>query len=302
MARKPALAIVCGPTASGKTQFAIALAQKLGSEIICADSRQVFSEMRIGTARPDLAEMQGIPHHLCGHISIHDTWHAGRFEQEALELTEKLLKQEKTPVVCGGTGLYLKALCSGLDPLPPRDESLRKELQAVYISQGIDSLAQMLLERDPHAGKTIDLKNPQRVIRAIELLQSGKAQSLAAMMSRRTAERPFRCVFLGMELERAMLYERINHRVDRMLEAGLMDEVKSLYPFRHLESLQTVGYSELFQWMDGKCTLNEAIHAIKQNTRRYAKRQLTWLRNQAEVNWLNPLSPEAIEQALSLLD
>lgn len=302
MARKPALAIVCGPTASGKTQFAISLAQKLGSEIICADSRQVFSEMRIGTARPDFSEMQGIPHHLCGHISIHDTWHAGKFEQEALEVIERLLRQQRTPVVCGGTGLYLKALCSGLDPLPPRNETLRKELQAVIELQGIDTLAQILLELDPNAAQSIDLKNPQRIIRAIELLKAGNAKSLASMMSKPLAERPFRCVFLGMELERTLLYERINHRVDRMIEAGLKEEAQRLYSFRHLESLQTVGYSEIFQWMDGEYTLNEAINAIKQNTRRYAKRQLTWLRHQAEVNWLNPLKPESIEHALSLLD
>jgi tRNA dimethylallyltransferase len=284
---KKTLIVVLGPTASGKTALSIELAKKYGTEIVSADSRQVFKEMKIGTARPDASETAGIPHHLLGHVSIHDPYNAGKFEEEAVAIIERLFIKHNVVVVCGGTGLYINALLEGFDDVPQRNESLRNELIAIYETKGIESLQNMLREIDPdHCGE-IDMQNPQRLIRAIEMVKtSGKTHRELRKGLRK--ERPWRTVKFGIKMDREELYRRINLRVDHMMEAGLLEEAKSLYPNRHLNALQTVGYSELFDFFDGKTTLEQAAELIKQHTRNYAKRQLTWFRRDEEISWINP--------------
>lgn len=292
----PRVAVICGPTASGKTTFAVRIAAALKTEIICADSRQIYREMKIGTARPLETEMQGIPHHLCACTSIHDSYNAGQFQQESSAIANELLSQQKTPVLVGGTGLYLKAFCEGLSNLPERDEALRKSLTSL----DINALKQKLIKLDPEAGNRIDLMNPQRMIRAIELcMLSGK--TLKELFEVTKDQPPFECVLIAMQWERDELYERINQRCDQMLKDGLLDEVKQLYPYKSLEALRTVGYQEFFSYLDGAFTLDQAVELFKRNSRRYAKRQLTWLRNQMNVHWLSAKSEHALDQAMELI-
>lgn len=294
--KPPRVAVICGPTASGKTAFATRVAAALKTEIICADSRQIYREMKIGTARPLDEEMRDIPHHLCACASIHDTYNAGQFQKDSTAIANALLAQHKTPVLVGGTGLYLKAFCEGLSNLPERNDELRESLSSL----DIETLQQILIELDPEAGKLVDLMNPQRMIRAIELCKlSGKR--LKELYEVTKTQPNFECVLIALEWERDQLYERINHRCDQMLEAGLLEEVKRLHPFKSLEALRTVGYQEFFSYLDGELSFPEAIELFKRNSRRYAKRQLTWLRNQMNVHWISAKSENALNQAIALI-
>jgi tRNA dimethylallyltransferase len=281
------LIVVLGPTAVGKTSLAIQLAKAFDTEIISADSRQFFREMAIGTAKPSFEDLVQVKHHFIDSHSIHEHYNAGIFEEEALQLLEKLFLKHDKVILVGGSGLYINALCYGMDQLPDANSSIREELRAKLEFEGIHVLQEKLKSLDPDYYNTVDINNPQRIMRAIEVcLASGKAYS--SMLSQQRRKRPFQIYKIGLNLEREELYERINRRVDQMIESGLVNEVKSLYDFRTNNALQTVGYKELFDFLEGKIRLEEAISEIKQNTRRYAKRQLTWFRKDQEIQWFEP--------------
>jgi len=274
---KARLLVIVGPTASGKTKLAIELATHFRTEILSADSRQVYKELNIGTAKPDKAERQGIPHHFIDHVSIHDSYNAGIYGREANEVLENLFKNNPVAVMAGGTGLFVKAALDGLDDLPQADEELRQQLQKQLESKGIIVLADQLKILDPVYAASADLSNPQRLIRALEVcLISGKPFSSFAQNKK--AERPYDIVYIGLDLPRPLLYQRINERVDKMMEQGFLDEAKTLLSYKDINALQTVGYKELFAHLEGKYSLEKAIDLIKQHTRNYAKRQMTWFR------------------------
>lgn len=291
------VAVICGPTASGKSDLAVQLALRLNTEVICADSRQVYKEMQIGTARPLEQDMHGIPHHLCGHVSIHENYDAGRFEQESLPIANRLLNKEKTPILCGGTGLYLKSFCQGLSVLPLGDVQIRKALSSL----SLEELQLELHALDPDAKHLVDTQNPQRLIRAIEICKLSNKPLQEVYHEKPADSRPFRCVYFGLNWDRETLYERIEQRCDYMLKNGLLEEVEKLLPHRHHKALLTVGYREFFMYFDGSVNLPKAIELFKRNSRRYAKRQMTWLRNQSRVHWLNPTANNPVSDILSLL-
>lgn len=280
------LIVICGPTAVGKTNFAIKLAQKLNTEIISADSRQLYKEIPIGTAQPTADELALVPHHFIGNLSIHNTYNAGMFERDALHLLEKLFEQHNTVVVCGGTGLYIKALCSGLDQVPPANKALRQQLENQLQQEGLHALQQQLFQLDPVHFNKMDTQNPQRVLRALEVcLSSGKPFS--SFHANKKTTRPFLIQKIGLELPRPQLYQRINKRVEAMLENQWLAEAKAVFENRHLNALNTVGYKELFAHLQGEMSLEQATEKIKTNTRRYAKRQLTWFKKDPEITWLS---------------
>jgi tRNA dimethylallyltransferase len=277
MSKEKYLIVVGGPTASGKTSVAIALAQHFGTEILSADSRQFFREMSIGTAKPTPKELAQVKHHFIDSVSIHEQYSVGDYERDALALLAELYEDHDLIVLTGGSGLYIRALCEGLDAFPEIPAKIREELVERFEHEGLEYVQNKLQKLDPEYFATVDRQNPQRLIRALEVcIASGRAYS--SFRSGQRAKRPFTPVYLKLEWDREILYERINHRVDQMIEEGLLDEVKKVYSFRDLNALQTVGYKELFDYLDVKSTLPEAVELIKRNSRRYAKRQMTWLR------------------------
>ncbi|MFN8312359.1 MAG: tRNA (adenosine(37)-N6)-dimethylallyltransferase MiaA [Cyclobacteriaceae bacterium] len=291
------LVVVTGPTAVGKTVASIKLAQHLKTEIISADSRQVFREMRIGTARPTDAELALVPHHLIAHHAITDPYDAARFAEEAEAVLNTLFTTHAYAVLCGGSGLYVKALLEGFDDLPPVPPSVREEIKAAYEAKGLMWLQDAVAEGDPDYYEQVDRNNPQRLMRALEVLRgTGKPFSSFRKQSRK--ELPYRVVKIGLTLEREELYQRIDRRMDKMIADGLWEEAKQLYPHRSINALQTVGYQEVFDCLDGKYDKDEAIRKMKQNSRNYAKRQLTWFRRDAEITWFHP---EDIDGMLKLI-
>lgn len=289
---QPTLLLVCGPTAVGKTALAIELAKKYNTEIISSDSRQIYREMNIGTARPTAEEMYQVPHHLIGHVSIHQNYTVADFEKEAHQVAHKLFQKHNLLIMVGGSGLYCDAFCNGLDELPESQPEVKSQLMLLMQHEGIRSLQKKLEELDPEYYQLIDKNNPHRLIRAIEVcLLSGK--KFSELRSGAKRKNNFRIIKIGLQLERSELYERINSRVLKMMESGLLKEAKSLEPFKHLKALKTVGYSELFDYFDNKMSLENAVQLIQQNTRRYAKRQLTWFRKDNEINWINNSNSKA---------
>jgi tRNA dimethylallyltransferase len=288
MAAQKTLLVITGPTAAGKTAAAIEIAQRLKTEIVSADSRQFYREMSIGTAKPSAEELAAVKHHFIDSHSIHDNFTVGDFEKKGLAVIESLFQQHDVVLLVGGSGLFIKAICEGLDELPQAAPGVREALNETFSEQGIGFLQEKLKAVDPAYYRQVDLNNPQRLIRALEVYEStGKPFS-----SYRTAPvnaRPFNIVKIGLTLPREQLYDRINKRVDQMVAQGLVEEVRSLLPYRHLNALNTVGYSELFDYFDGKIGLDTAIDLIKQNTRRFAKRQLTWFRKDTSIQWYNPM-------------
>jgi tRNA dimethylallyltransferase len=276
------LIVVGGPTASGKTEFSIALARWLKTHIISADSRQFYREMSIGTAKPDATQLSAVPHHFINHISIHDNYSVGDFERDALNKMAELYQQTDTLVMCGGSGLYIKAVCEGLDVFPVVPEAVREKVQQRFVQEGIDGLQSALDILDPDYMAVVDRNNPARLIRALEVCLAAE-RPYSSFRTQTFAERPFTPIYLQLNWPREQLYDRINHRVALMMAQGLVDEARSLYPYRHLKALQTVGYQELFDYFDGASTLQHATDLIAQHTRNYAKRQLTWLRR--EKGW-----------------
>lgn len=287
------LIVIAGATGSGKTDLSIAIAHHYAAPIISTDSRQFYRGIPIGTAQPDKEQLQAVEHHFIASHDLKQDFNCGAYEQEALARLEQLFLKHDYVVAVGGSGLYIKALCEGMDSLPEADMALREELQQQLKSEGVDAMAERLRELDPAYYEVVDRKNPARVVRALEVcLQTGKPYSSLRTGERR--ERPFNIVKIATDMDRAVLYERIDHRVDIMIEQGLEQEARAVYHLRELNSLQTVGYREMFDYFDGTITLEEAIELIKRNSRRYAKRQMTWLRRDEEFAWFNPAEREKI--------
>ena len=267
------LIVIVGPTAVGKTAISIRLAQYLNTEILSADSRQFYRELKIGVAAPSEAELNAVPHHFIGNLSIHDYYNVSRYETDVLALLDRLFLTKKQLLMVGGSGLYINAVCHGIDELPDPDPDLRKELQ----NNELEELRNKLKLLDPEYYAIVDLANPTRLIRAIEVcLQTGKPYS--SLRNGTARPRKFNILKIGLSRERAELNQIIGLRVDQMIEQGLLEEARNLYPLRHYNALNTVGYKELFEYFDGKITLEQAIADIKTHTRRYAKRQMTWQR------------------------
>ncbi|WP_412467815.1 tRNA (adenosine(37)-N6)-dimethylallyltransferase MiaA [Pedobacter sp. KLB.chiD] len=285
--KKKTMISIVGPTAIGKTALAIQLAQHFGTEIISADSRQFFKEMAIGTAKPSTAELATAKHHFIDSHTITELFSTGDFEIEGLKKLEEVFQNHDQSIMVGGSGLYVNALINGLDEMPDVDLSIREKLNKQLEDEGLAVIQNQLAELDPEYFERVDQQNPQRMIRGLEVFLS-TGQKLSSMLSATKKDRPFNIIKIGLNTDRAVLYNRINSRVDQMMADGLLDEVKSLLPFRKYNALNTVGYSELFDYLDGKHSLEDAIAAIKQNTRRFAKRQLTWFRRDEEINWFEP--------------
>ena len=288
------LIVIAGPTAVGKTATAIRLAQQLKTEIISADSRQFYNEMSIGTAKPDAEELSQAKHHFIDSHSITDNFTVGDFEKEALLLLDELFKTHDQLIMVGGSGLFIQAVTQGFDNLPAANPEIREKLNQEFAEKGIEHLQQKLKEADPDYYNKVDLNNPQRLIRALEVFQA-TGKSFSSYRKATVNTRPFESIKIVLDLPREELYDRINRRVDIMIEQGLVEEVHSLLPYRQLNALNTVGYSELFDYFDGKTDLPAAIDLIKQNTRRFAKRQLTWFRKDKEMKWLNAASENLLE-------
>ncbi len=280
------LVIILGPTAVGKTDFSIAKAIEYGSPVISCDSRQIYKEMSIGTAVPDASQLSAVKHYFIQTVPVDRSYTAGDYEQEAISLINELFEDgHETLVMTGGSMFYIDAVCNGLDDLPDGDASVRKDLWDRLEAEGIDALASELEARDPETFSRIDPKNSQRVIRALEVLKvSGRP--LSSFKTGVRKNRPFQIEKVGLMRSRDELYSRIDRRVLSMMDAGLLDEVRSLLPYRNCQALQTVGYKEMFSYLDGAYDLDEAIRIVQRNTRHYAKRQLTWWRRDPSIRWI----------------
>ena len=281
---KKKLIIILGPTGVGKTERSLQLAESLHTEIISCDSRQMYREMKIGTAAPTEKELQRVPHHFIGNLSIHDYYSCGKFELEALAKCEELFQRHDTVLMVGGSMLYIDAICKGIDDIPKIDEELRRELDLRLANEGVDVLRNELKMLDPVYYRQVDPLNHKRIKHALEVcIQTGKPFSSFHTDTKK--ERPFDIEKIGFTRPREELYERINLRVDKMFEAGLLEEAKVLYPYKGLNSLNTVGYKELFEYFDGNWTLEYAKQMIQQNSRHYAKKQITWFKRDEEIQW-----------------
>ena len=277
---------IVGTTAIGKTSLAIALAQYFNTEIISCDSRQFYKEMCIGTAVPSQEELSAVPHHFIQHKSIFDPYSVGDFEREAIALITNLFSKKNIIIMVGGSGLYNDAILKGLDNFPPTREGVREQLNQLYREEGITALQQHLRELDPTYYNKVDLQNPQRIIRALEVCLSSD-HPYSYYLQQKITYRPFTPITIGLRADREAIYDRINQRMEVMLEAGLLQEIERLLPYRHLNALQTVGYREFFDFWEGKTSLTEAIENAKMNTRRFAKRQLTWFKKSNDVQWFD---------------
>lgn len=287
MTQKKILLVIVGPTAIGKTALAIHLAGLFQSEIISSDSRQFFREMTIGTAKPTAEELSKIKHHFINSISICDDYDAGKYECEAGELINELFKRHNLLILVGGSGMYINAICNGFDEMPDVDENIREQLTEVYKKEGISVLQQQLNHLDPEHYNNVDLNNPQRLMRALEICLS-TGQPYSTFRKGKGKPKDYTIIKIGLNTDREQLYKRINERVDEMLTSGLAEEVKKLAQHKQLNALQTVGYKEFFDYFDGKQTLDQTISMIKQNTRHFAKRQLTWFRKDESIKWFEP--------------
>ena len=290
------LVVITGPTASGKTALSVELASRFDSEVISADSRQIFREMKVGTARPEEKELRDVPHHLLASHSIHDEMTAGIYAREALAILEEIFQRKPIAFLVGGTGLYIQAVTEGLDELPS-DRELQKQLNREFEQQGLEHLSKRLERADPEIVNQIDMQNPVRVIRALEIIELAGKPLSQIRREQKPEPRPFRTLELALMPERKALYERIDRRVDEMMEHGLLEECRKLYPHRHLKSLRTVGYQEIFEFLEGKTTLEEAVDQVKQHSRNYAKRQMTWIRKSGATQ-VNPTDIESIEHLI----
>lgn len=293
------LIIITGPTAIGKTSLAIKTAKFFNTEIVSADSRQIYRELSIGTAVPSADELAEIKHHFIHSHSIQENYNASRYESEAIELLEYLFQFHDTIVMTGGSMLYIDAVCKGIDTMPDVDPELRANLKKRLKQEGIGSLRLQLKKLDPEYYSGVDLKNPARIVHALEIcLMTGKPYS--SFRTSPQKERPFSIVKIGLDCDRAELYERINQRVDKMVEAGLEKEAKRVFPMKNLNALNTVGYREFFAYFTGEISKEKAVELIKRNTRRYARKQLTWFRKDQEINWFHPGETDKIIEFLKI--
>lgn len=291
--------IIIGATASGKTALSLQLAEHFKTTIISADSRQCYRELNIGVAKPTSEELQRIKHYFINSHSIFENVTAQTFEQYALQAADEIFQTNKYAVMVGGTGLYIKAFCEGLDEIPEIDEAIRKKIVEDYNSYGLEWLQKEIRQKDPAYWNIGEQKNPQRLMRALEVIESS-GKSITAFRTQTKKERPFNIIKIGIEMSKEQLHENINKRVDIMIQQGLVEEAASLLPYKNLDALQTVGYKELFEYFEGKQSIYEAINQIKYNTRQYAKRQLTWFKKDKSIYWSNPADFPSIELHISL--
>ena len=291
------LIVLVGATGSGKTDLSINLAKQYNAPIISTDSRQIYIGMPIGTAQPTQEQLSQVKHYMVASHSIHEHYTCGRYEKDALGILEELFKVNSTVIAVGGSGLYIDALCSGIDFMPETDFDLRKRLMDELAAEGLEPLLKRLKVLDPLYYDVVEKANPQRVLRALEVsMSSGKPYS--SYLEGSKTQRPFRIIKIGIDMDRKVMYDRINRRVDIMMLDGLESEARGLYPNKELNSLQTVGYRELFDYFDGNCSLSESIELIKRNSRRYAKRQITWFKRDVDITWVDPEDFKAVVQVV----
>ena len=290
--------IIVGPTAVGKTALAIQLAKHLQTEIISADARQCYKELNIGVARPSNEELNQVPHHFIASHSIQETVNASVFEHYALTISEKLFETKENIVMVGGTGLYIKAFCEGLDDIPAIDPTVRDSIISAYETNGLAWLQSQIAQKDPAYWEQSEQENPQRLMRALEVVE-GLGQSILAFQNQQKKQRPFKVVTIGLEMDRTLLYDRINQRVESMISAGLEQEVNALLPYFSLNALQTVGYREWLSYFNKEQSKKEVIASIQQNTRHYAKRQMTWFKKDLSVQWFDATSPDLLNAIIT---
>jgi tRNA dimethylallyltransferase len=287
------LIVITGPTAVGKTELCLDVAKRFDIPIINADSRQIFRELKIGTARPTDEQMAQVHHDFVGMLSLDDYYSASLFEQQVLVLLEQQFKTRDYALMAGGSMMYIDAVCDGIDDIPTIDDETRNLMKQRLATEGLEALTEELHQLDPEYYEIVDRQNPRRVVHALEICQmTGKTYT--SFRKREKRQRPFDIIKIGLNRPREELYERINHRVDQMMADGLLEEAQRLYPLRHLNALNTVGYKELFDYIDGRWTLDEAVERIKGNTRRYARKQLTWYKKDPQIRWFQPDETEQI--------
>jgi len=293
------LIIVLGPTGVGKSDISVRLAKYFNTEIISADSRQFFKELSIGTAVPPIEDLLDVPHHFIQNKSIHQYYNVSEFETDTLNLLQVLFKRINPVILTGGSMLYIDTICKGIDDIPTVNPEIRNRVIQWYETYGLDALRERLLTLDPEYYTIVDLNNPKRILHAVEVCElTGK--TFTSFRTQTVRSRPFRIIKIGINQDRKVLYERINQRVLKMMDSGFLEEAKSVYSFRHLNSLNTVGYKELFMYLDGECTLDEAIDLIQRNSRKYARKQLTWFRRDPEIVWFEPSQLQQIIEYLTL--
>ncbi len=287
------LIVLLGPTGVGKTELSLRLAEMFNAEIISSDSRQIYKDMTIGTAAPTVDELKRVKHHFVGQLALTDYYSAAQYESNVIRFLENYFREHDTALMTGGSMMYIDAVCKGIDDLPTISESLRNKIIGIYETEGLDPIREQLKTLDPDYYNQVDLMNPKRVIHALEVcLMTGKPYS--SLRTNTIKQRPFRILKIGLLRDREELYNRINLRVDKMMQDGLLDEARRLYPYRHVNALNTVGYKELFTYFDGNFTLEEAVEKIKQNSRIYSKKQMTWFKRDPEIAWYHPEEEEQI--------
>lgn len=284
---KKTLIVITGPTAVGKTALCLDIAKHFGIPIINADSRQIYRELKIGTAAPTEDQLRQVRHYFVGTLALTDYYSASMYEEQVMQLLGELFQSSDYALLTGGSMMYIDAVCNGIDDIPTVDDKTRNALKQRLADEGLDALCEQLRELDPEHYEVVDRKNPRRVVHALEIcLMTGRTYTSFRTNARK--ERPFRIIKIGLTRDREVIYNRINQRVDDMMQAGLLDEARSLYHLRHLNALNTVGYKEMFTYLDGTWTLDEAIERLKGNTRRYARKQLTWYKRDPEMTWFSP--------------
>jgi len=287
------LIVLIGPTGVGKTELSLSIAEHFNTCIISADSRQLFADLKIGTAAPTPDQLARVPHHFVGTLQLTDYYSAAQYESEVLSRLEELFQQHPVVILTGGSMMYVDAICKGIDDIPTVDKETRELMLQRYEEEGLEKLSAELKILDPEYYKVVDLKNPKRVIHALEICyMTGKTYT--SFRTRNTKERPFHIIKIGLTRDREELYERINRRVDEMMKEGLLEEARSVYEYKHLNSLNTVGYKEIFQYLDGEWTLDFAIEKIKQNSRIYSRKQMTWFKRDEDITWFHPNQKEEI--------
>lgn len=298
--KSPTLIIIAGPTAVGKTSVAIDVAEHYATEIISADSRQFYKGLTIGTAAPSPEQLTRVKHHFVGFLDPEEYFNVGKFETEVLGLLKQLFTKHQVVIMTGGSGLYIRAVSKGIDEFPDIDTEIRKNLHELLVNEGLPALRRLLFKHDPLYAASVDPGNPNRIIRALEVvMQTGIPYS--SFLGNRKTQRDFNIIQIALNIDRNELHERINNRVDKMIKDGLIEEARSFYAKRHLNSLNTVGYKELFSYFDGELSLENAIEKIKTNTRRYARRQITWFNKDSQFNWLPPDSSSVINYLDTIL-
>ena len=298
MSSAKTLIVITGPTAVGKTALCLDIAQHFGIPIINADSRQIYKELKIGTASPTPEQLAKVKHYFVGSLSLNDYYSASLFEQQTMEILEREFAKSDFALMAGGSMMYIDAVCDGIDDIPTVDDKTRETLKARLANEGLETLVEELKQLDPEYYEIVDKQNPRRVVHGLEIcLMTGKTYT--SFRKREKKQRPFHILKIGLNREREELYNRINQRVDQMMAEGLLDEAKSLYPMRHMNALNTVGYKEMFAYLDGTWTLEEAVERIKGNTRRYARKQLTWYKKDEQIRWFHPNEKEKIISYIS---